>query len=67
MKNVVFCDVTPYGTGVSEDRGATTICVTEIGELGTTLAVTGKSQKTEFFIVTAVNTPNLAFGIHSYS
>jgi hypothetical protein len=43
MKNAVFCDVAPCGfvrTDVSEERSASIIRVTRIGELGTTLAVT---------------------------
>jgi hypothetical protein len=56
-------------TGVSEEPGATFIRVTKIGELGTTQAATGNrrrlrrkephgvtTQKTPFFIVTAVKT-----------
>jgi hypothetical protein len=49
-------------TDVSEDFRASFIRVTRIGELGTTLAVTSNgvtSQKTSFFIVTAVKTSNL--------
>jgi hypothetical protein len=42
---------------VSEELGASIIRLTRIGELRTTLAVT--SQKTAFFIVTAVKTSNL--------
>jgi hypothetical protein len=66
-------------TDVSEERSASVIMVTRIGELGTTLAVTSNrrtlryvppkrrflqepdgvsSQKTAFFIVTAVKTSN---------
>jgi hypothetical protein len=43
MKNAVFWDVTPLAlvrTDVSEERIASIIRVTRIGELGTTLAVT---------------------------
>jgi hypothetical protein len=43
-------------TDVSEEPGASFIRVTKIGELGTTQAAT---QKTPFFIVTAVKTSNL--------
>jgi hypothetical protein len=43
-------------TDVSEERIASIIRVTRIGELGTTLAVTCNR---EFFIVTAVETSNL--------
>jgi hypothetical protein len=61
-------------TDVSEERSASIIIVTRIGELGTTLAVTSDghtkrrflqethgvtSQKTALFIVTAVKTSNL--------
>jgi hypothetical protein len=58
-------------TDVSEEFSASFIRVTRIGELGTTLAVTSNrrrlfqephgvtSQKTLFFIVTAVKTSNL--------
>jgi hypothetical protein len=56
-------------TDVSEEPSASIIWVTRIGELGTTLAVTSNrstlqrtgvtSQKTPFFIVTAVKTSNL--------
>jgi hypothetical protein len=57
-------------TDVSEEPGASFIRVTRIGELGTTQAATGNrrtlrrtrgvtSQKTPFFIVTAVKTSNL--------
>jgi hypothetical protein len=42
-------------TDVSEEPGASFIRVTKIGELGTTQA----TQKTPFFIVTAVKTSNL--------
>jgi hypothetical protein len=63
MKNGVFWDVTPCGsvrTDVSEELSASFIRVTEIGELGTTLAVTSnrRMQRT-FFIVTAVKTSSL--------
>jgi hypothetical protein len=46
---------------VSEEQSAFFITVTRIGELGTTLAVPHgvTSQKTPFFIVTAVKTSNL--------
>jgi hypothetical protein len=62
-------------TDVSEERGASIIRVTRIGELGKTLAVSSNrhnaatkysqeprgvtSQRMAFFIVTAVNTSNL--------
>jgi hypothetical protein len=49
-------------TDVSEELSAFFIRVTRIGELGTTLALTTdarSSQKTQFFIVTAVKTSNL--------
>jgi hypothetical protein len=48
-------------TDVSEKLIASIIRVTRISELGTTLAVTSgvTSQKTAFFIVTAVKTSNL--------
>jgi hypothetical protein len=59
-------------TDVSEELSASFIRVTRIGELGTTLAVTSNrrtlrrnkshtvtSQKTPYFIVTAVKTSNL--------
>jgi hypothetical protein len=67
-------------TDISDELNASFIRVTRIGELGTTLAVTGNrrtprrnwyfvgsykshtaltSQKTPFFIVTAVKTSNL--------
>jgi hypothetical protein len=41
--NTVFCEVASFGcckTGVSEERIASIIYLTRIGELGTTLAVT---------------------------
>jgi hypothetical protein len=43
-------------TDVSEEPGASFIRVTKIGALGTTHGVT--TQKTQFFIVTAVKTSN---------
>jgi uncharacterized membrane protein YsdA (DUF1294 family) len=49
-------------TDVSEEPGASVIRVTKIGELGTTQAATSNrhtTQKTPFFIVTAVKTSNL--------
>jgi hypothetical protein len=58
-------------TDVSEEPGASFIRVTKIGELGTTQAATSNrrtlrrithgvtTQKTPFFIVTAVKTSNL--------
>jgi hypothetical protein len=63
-------------TDVSEDPGADVIRVTKIGELGTTQAATSNrrtlrrntngflgvtTQKTPFFIVTAVKTANLTW------
>jgi hypothetical protein len=67
--------VAPVRTDVSEELSASFIRVARIGELGTKLAVTSNrrmlqtrflqephgvtSQKTPFFIVTAVKTPNL--------
>jgi hypothetical protein len=59
--------VTLVRTDVSEELCASIIRVTRIGELGTTLAVTRNrkephgvtSQKTPFFIVTAVKTSDL--------
>jgi hypothetical protein len=64
-------------TDVSEELSASFIRLTRIGELGATLAVTSNrrtihephgvtSQKTPFFIVTAVETSNLTGGIYSY-
>jgi hypothetical protein len=55
-------------TDVSEELSAFFIRVTRIGEIGTTLAVTSNrhkpdgvtSQKTTFFIVTAVKTLKLS-------
>jgi hypothetical protein len=54
---------------VSEEPSPTIISATRIGDLGTTLAVTGNRctlrsngvtcQETAFFIITAVKTPNL--------
>jgi hypothetical protein len=49
---------------VSEERSASVIRVTRIGHLGTVLAVLQEphgvtSQKTAFFVVTAVKTSNL--------
>jgi hypothetical protein len=44
-------------TDVSEELSVSIIRVTITGELGKTLAIT--SQKTPFFIVTAVKTSNL--------
>jgi hypothetical protein len=74
MKNTAFWDITPRAScenDVSEERIASIIMVTRISELGTTLPVTRKrsmlrrstahgvqSQKTTFFIVTAVKTSN---------
>jgi hypothetical protein len=52
-------------TDVSEELTASFIRVTRIGELGTTLATDARceeipnTQKTPFFIVTAVKTSNL--------
>jgi hypothetical protein len=47
-------------TDVSEEPGASFIRVTKIGELGTTQEPHGvTTQKTQFFIVTAVKTSNL--------
>jgi hypothetical protein len=50
-------------TDVSEEPGASFIRVTKIGELGTTQAVQEPhgvtTQKTPFFILTAVKTSNL--------
>jgi hypothetical protein len=43
MKNAVFWDVTQCGsckTDVSEERIASIICVTRVGEIRTTVAVT---------------------------
>jgi hypothetical protein len=58
-------------TDVSEELSVSFIRVTRIGELGTTLAVTSNqytlrrntttSQKTSFFIVTAMKTSNLTY------
>jgi hypothetical protein len=64
-------------TDISEELSASYIRVTRIGELGTTLAATSNqrmlrrnflqepqgvtSQKTPFFIVTAVKTSNLTY------
>jgi hypothetical protein len=48
------------GTDVSEEPGASLIRVTKIGALGTTQEPHGvTTQKTPFFIVTAVKTSNL--------
>jgi hypothetical protein len=68
--------VTLVRTDVSEELNASFIMVTRIGELGTTLAVTRNrrtlrfaaphdvtSQKTPFFIVTAVNTSHLTYDL----
>jgi hypothetical protein len=70
MKNAVFWDVTPCGSCKNRQFGgriASIIRVTRIGDLGTTLkngvfwfkphGVT--TQKTPFFIVTAVKISNL--------
>jgi hypothetical protein len=52
-------------TDVSEELSSSIIRVTRLGELETTLAVTSNrgtlliSQKTAFFIVTAVKTSNI--------
>jgi hypothetical protein len=46
MKNALFWDVTPCGfckNIISEERNASVIRVTRIGELGTMLAVTSNS------------------------
>jgi hypothetical protein len=57
--------VTLVRSDVSEELSPSFIRVTRIGELGSTLAVTSNrrmlvtSQKTPFFIVTAVKTSNL--------
>jgi hypothetical protein len=61
------CRVALVRTDASEELSAYFIRVTRIGELETTLAVTSNrrtqrrntSQKTPFFIVTAVKTSNL--------
>jgi hypothetical protein len=62
-------------TDVSEERRASVIRVKIGSELGTTLAVTSNrrrlrrnivSQKTEFFIVTAVKTSNLTYVLYRY-
>jgi hypothetical protein len=61
-------------TDISEELSASFIRLTRIGELGTTLAVTSNrsmprrnisSQKTPFFIVTAMKTSNLTSGQES--
>jgi hypothetical protein len=62
-------------TDVSEEPGASFIRVTRIGELGTTQAATSNrrtphgvtSQKTPFFIVTAVKTSNLTYKKSNYT
>jgi hypothetical protein len=46
-------------TYVSEEISASIIRVTRVGELGTTKPHGVTSQKTAFFIVTAVKTSNL--------
>jgi hypothetical protein len=60
--------VPPVRTDVSEELSVSFIRVTRFNELGTTLAATSNrrcvpqgvtSQKTPFFIVTAVKTSNL--------
>jgi hypothetical protein len=56
----ILCHVALVRTDVSEEPSASFIRVTRIGELGTTL-----SQKTPFFIVTAVKTSDLAYVIVS--
>jgi hypothetical protein len=69
----MLCLVAFVRTDVSQELSASFIRVTKIGELGTTLAVTSNrcmprrntkphgviSQKTQFFIVTAVKTSNI--------
>jgi hypothetical protein len=65
LKNAVFWAVPREAlvrTDVSEERSASMIRVTKISELGTTIAqvrLGATSQKTAFFIVTAVKTANL--------
>jgi hypothetical protein len=71
MKNTVVLDVTPCASCKNQrfwgDRTLFVIKGTRIGKLRTTLAETRnrrtphgvKSQKTAFFIVTAVETSNL--------
>jgi hypothetical protein len=67
----MLCLVALVRTDVPEEHSVSIIMVTRIGKLGTTLAVTinrctrveelhgATSQKTVFFIVTAVKAPNL--------
>jgi hypothetical protein len=69
----MFRRVALVRTDVSEELSASFIRVTTIGKLGITLAVTSNrrtlsqephgvtSQKTSFFIVTAVKTSNLTY------
>jgi hypothetical protein len=55
MKNAVFWKVTLFGSckkDVSEERSASIIRVTRIGELGTTLAAASK-RSTQYASVTA--------------
>jgi hypothetical protein len=50
------------GTDVSKKRIDSVIRVTRIGELGKTLVTANvTSQKTEFFVITAVKTSSLSF------
>jgi hypothetical protein len=58
----MLCHVALVRNDVSEEPSASFIKVKRIGELGTTLAATSNgvtSQKTPFFIVTAVKTSDL--------
>jgi hypothetical protein len=72
MKVDIFWDATPCGSyknGVSEERSASIIRVTGIGEIVTAVTITSNRstqrphgitfQKTAFFIVIAVKTSNL--------
>jgi hypothetical protein len=70
----MLCHVALVRTDVSEERSASIIRVTRIGELGALAATSNrhtplflqethvvKSQKTAFFIVTTVKTSNLIY------
>jgi hypothetical protein len=66
MKNAVFWDICRLAlvrVDVSVEHSASIIKVTRICELETMLAITSnrRTQKTAFFIVTAVKTSNLTY------
>jgi hypothetical protein len=54
MKNVVFWDVTPCVSNVSEELSASIIRVTRTAELGTTLAVTSNRRTLRNFVILCI-------------